>query len=289
MAKIFDALYKTATDETIVNLTSLKPKKYREKYRGNLYCSTPNCSARITYVMRAGNKNHFRTWRGTIHSKDCEYYSEKITERIGTRTSYVDYIYLSDDQMSRSMKEAYLQELMTPEEKELAKQKLKNPRKRTGTLEGNEQISFELTTDPEHKDKSQAGQKARLYRRNVDALTSRDIGLTRTVIGEYVEADLSTERPLVRIKKNGVYANVLFEEAFFAENSAGLERLINISKYADIYILPMIIVIGEVRQNLVLNEYEIALFEYKALRVDGKSLDSLAVGETIQEWSFYTE
>lgn len=286
MAKIFDALYKTATDETIVNLTSLTPKKYREKYRGNLYCSTPNCSAMITYVMRAGNKNHFRTWRGTIHSKDCEYYSEKTTGIIGTRTSHVDYIYLSDDQMSRSMKEAYLQELMTPEEKELAKQKLKNPRKRTGTLEGNEQISFELTTDPEHKDKSQAGQKARLYRRNVDALTTRDIGLTRTVIGEYVEADFSTERPLVRIKKNGIYANILIEEAFFAENPLGRGRLSSITRYTEIFASPLIVAVGEIRQSLVLEEFELALFDYKAFRVDGKSLDSLAVGEAMQQWSF---
>lgn len=58
MAKIYNALYKTAINDTIVNLTSLTPKDYREKYRGDLYCSTPNCPVRITYVMRAGNKNH---------------------------------------------------------------------------------------------------------------------------------------------------------------------------------------------------------------------------------------
>ncbi|ANU21414.1 hypothetical protein BBI15_15120 [Planococcus plakortidis] len=286
MAKIYDALYKTAINETIVNLTSLTPKDYREKYRGNLYCSTPNCSAMITYVMRAGNKNHFRTWRGTLHSKDCEYYSEKIAGRIGIRASFVDYIYLSGDQMSRSMKEAYLQELMTPEEKVLAKQKVKNPRKRTGTLEGNEQISFELTTDPEHKDKSQSGQKARLYRRDVNALTTRDIGLTRTVIGEYVEADFSNERPVVRIKKQDVYANILFEEAFFAENIAGRDRLSTISKYFDIYTSLIIVAVGEIRQSSVLEEFEIVLFDYKAFRVNGRSLDSLAVGETIQQWIF---
>ena len=286
MAKIHDALYKTAIDEAIINLTSLTPKDYHEKYRGNLYCSTANCSAMITYVMRAGNKNHFRTWRGMTHSKNCDYYSEKIAERIGTRTSFVDYIYLNDDQMSRSMKEAYLQELMTPEEKSLAKQKVKISQKRTSSLEENEQISFELTTYPEYKNKTLSEQKARLYKRDVDALTSRDLGLTRTVIGEYVEADFSTERPVVRIKKKGVFANILFEEAFFAENLTGRERLSTISRYADIYTSPIIVAVGEIRKTSVLAEFEIALFDYKAFRVNGRSLDSLDVGEVIQQWNF---
>lgn len=286
MAKIYDALYKTASDETIINLSSLTPKDYREKYRGSLFCSTADCPAMITYVTRTGNKSHFRTWRGMIHSKNCDYHSDKIAERIGTKSTFVDFVYLNDDQMSRSIKEAYLQELMTSEEKILAKQKVKTSQKRTNSLEENEQISFELTTDPEYKDKTLSERKARLYKRNVDALSNRDLGWTRTVIGEYVDADFSIERPILRLKKNGVYANILFEEAFFAENLASRERLSFITRYTDIYPSPIIIAVGEIRQNTILEELEIALFDYKAFRIDGKSLDSLAVGETLQQWSF---
>lgn len=286
MAKIYDALYKTASDETIVNLSSLTPKDYREKYRGNLYCSTADCPAMITYVTRAGNKSHFRTWRGMTHSKNCDYHSDKITERIGTRSNFVDFVYLNDDQMSRSMKEAYLQELMTPEEKYLAKQKVRASQKRKNSPEKSEQISFGLTTDPGYKDKILSDKKARLYKRDVDALNSRDLGWTRTVIGEYVEVDFSNERPILRFKKNSVSANILFEEAFFAGNLASRERLSFISRYIETYPYPIIIAVGEIRQNTILEEFEIALFDYKAFRIDGKSLDSLAVGETIQRWNF---
>ena len=286
MAKIYDALYKTASDETIVNLSGLTPKDYREKYRGNLYCSTADCPAMITYVTRAGNKSHFRTWRGMTHSKNCDYHSDKIAERISTKSNSVDFVYLNNDQMARSMKEAFLQELMTPEEKSLAKHKVKTSRKRTNGLEVNEQISFGLTTDPEYKDKTLSDKKVRLYKRNVDALSNRDLGWTRTVIGEYVEADFSIERPILRLKKNSVYANVLFEEAFFAENLASRERLSFISRYIETYPYPIIIAVGEIRKNTILEEFEIALFDYKAFRIDGKSLDSLAVGEVIQQWSF---
>lgn len=286
MAKIDDALYRTAFDETMINLNSLTPKDYREKYRGKLYCLTADCPAMITYVTRAGNKSHFRTWRGMTHSKNCDYHSDKIAERIGAKSTFVDFVYLNDNQMSRSMKEAYLQELMTPEEKSLARQKVKTSQKRTNSPEENEQISFGLTTDPEYKAKTLSDKKVRLYKRDVDALSNRDLGWTRTVIGEYVDADFSIERPILRLEKNNVYTNILFEEAFFAGNLANKERLSFISRYIDIYPSPIIIAVGEIRQNTILEEFEIALFDYKAFRIDGKSLDSLAVGEAILQWNF---
>lgn len=286
MAKIHDALYRAADAEFTISLRNITPKEYWEKYRGKLYCSTSDCSAMITYVMRTGNKSHFRTWRGTKHIENCDYYSEKLVERIGTRTTSVDFIFLDDDQMSRSMKEAYLQEVMTEEEKDLMKKKVAISHKRTTTLEKDDQISFELTTDPVYKNNNLSEKKARLYKRNVDAITNRDVGWTRTIIGEYVGADFSTGRPIVRIKKNEVYANILFEEAFFSENLAARERLSTIRRYADLYDSPIIVVVGEIRQNSVTNEFEIALFEYKAFRMDGRSLDAIAVGETIQQWEF---
>ena len=77
MVSIYEALYKEEISHELIDIKDLNPVTYNEKYKGNLYCTTKHCSAKLSYVSRNGISDHFRTWRESPHIETCLYYFEK--------------------------------------------------------------------------------------------------------------------------------------------------------------------------------------------------------------------
>ena len=289
MAKIFYALYKTSEEERSINLNELTQKNYREKYRGRLHCATAGCPAKISYANCTGKQSYLKTWRGMEHAPHCIHDSTRIFERASTSGTVTRYAPLSITQMSKSMKEAYLREKMSDEERELLLDQSRintGQKKRSKTTQRNLQLSLTLAIDPADKEIMDLEAKARLLKRTIDSLTWKDLTQSRTVIGEFEEADFSTERPVIRVKKNGIYANLLFEEAFFSESSSIRERLPLVLQYVKMYDAPIVVVVGQVRENKKVGEFEVAVFDPIAFSIDGQTLDMLAVERSVQQLSF---
>lgn len=225
MATIYNAVYRSDGKEEIINFQTINSENYYKKYRNKLFCSEPNCFAKISYVAMAGNnkRSYLRKWKNSPHSENCLHYTEEIKSgprkrSIGTTTAIA-----SEEQISKSLKEAFLLELMTEEEREKRREEDRRKRdKRTRRIGGNqktEQLSLtELITNPEESTTASSDTKGgRLLKRNIDALKEKDIGRTRTVIGLFLELLHTKERTIIRVEKNGSYLDMKFEEAFFAK------------------------------------------------------------------------
>ncbi|MBT2584222.1 hypothetical protein [Planococcus sp. ISL-109] len=289
MAKIFDVIYRRTEEEPeVISLGDITPKNYRNKYRGNLFCSTPNCTAMISFVARSGKKSYLRAWRGHQHEEHCTYYKDKVTGSTSVPTSGDFFAPLSEKHMLKSLKDAFTQETMTDEQREEERQKneSRNRKRQTQATKKSEQESFDFIIDPADAEKVKAGVQSRLWKRTVDALTSRDIGKTRTIIGEFVEADLTSSRPKIRIHRNEVYGNLLFEEAFFSESEELRNQLALVAQYAKDFEPPLLVVVGQVRAPNKNEEFEIALFNPTAFLVQGRSLNALAIAYSTKQLSF---
>lgn len=55
MATIYTAIYRSDGKEEIIDLVTINSKNYYKKYRNKLFCSEPECFAKISYVAMAGN------------------------------------------------------------------------------------------------------------------------------------------------------------------------------------------------------------------------------------------
>lgn len=70
------ALFVTPDTSSIIFPQDISSRKeYREKYIGNLYCPTPECTAQLDYVELpfVGHEKIFRTHKGSEHNPNCPY------------------------------------------------------------------------------------------------------------------------------------------------------------------------------------------------------------------------
>ncbi|MFP3344516.1 hypothetical protein R0J87_18735, partial [Halomonas sp. SIMBA_159] len=103
---------------------------------------------------------------------------------------------------------------------------------------------------------------------------------------EFVDDDLSSSRPKIRIHRNEVYGNLVFEEAFFSESEELRSQLALVAQYAEDVEPPLLVVVGQVRAPNENEEFEIALFNPTAFLVQGRSLNVLAIAYSTKQLSF---
>lgn len=275
MAKIFETIYRTTEQELPISLNNLTSKNYRNKYKGYLFCSTENCSSMISYVSLTGNKSYLRTWRNNVHAKHCIHHSEKILEKKGKSSSGVVFGLITEEQMTRSLREAFAMEILTDEERELRRienlLKTRSPKKKQ-VSRNSEQLTIALAVDPLDIDKATKDVKGRLLKRDADALSIKDINQTRTVIGIFEEGEYSSSRPIIRVQKNDVFVNFLFEEAFFSETEEYRRMLPLVSQYAKENGTTIIIVTGRVKESEETGEFEVAVFDRRGLSIQVNTL-----------------
>ena len=74
--RILHGRYVAEGTEQVVHLSDMNRQKYRNQFKGKLYCPTEGCTALLSYS--AGKKVYFKTWRLCHHSVDCMYHGKQV-------------------------------------------------------------------------------------------------------------------------------------------------------------------------------------------------------------------
>lgn len=293
MPAIYNAIYRNNSKEEIVNLFAINPKSYYEKYKNKLFCSEPNCYAKLSYVAMAGNsrRSYLRKWRNSAHTENCLHYAEEVKNEFRKRVSGTTTVIASEEQISRSLKRALEWELMSEEAREKRKEedrrKRDNQVRRTSGNNKSEQLSIELITNPEDaKTVSTEAKGGKLLTRNIDALKSSDLWKTRTVIGSFSRLEHSKERTIIKVVRNEVVLDIQFEEAFFAEAPEYKEMFHLIERFSKENEQTIILATGEVRRDENKNRFSLSVFDKVGLSIHGKRLVDLAREYSLGHFDF---
>jgi hypothetical protein len=289
LVSIYEALYKEEISHELIDIKDLNPVTYNEKYKGNLYCTTKHCSAKLSYVSRNGISDHFRTWRESPHIETCLYYFEKNKSRGGRRTEGLISSTASDERIKRSLREAFALEMMSDEQKQ---KRLERDRERRRAKRDREKIrgtkdlkpEQRIVSNPQEIDETTSNDSFRLFKKNADNLQGTDIGQTRTVTGKFKKVGINNiTNVVVQIEKNTINVDIKFEEAFFAVN----DRYIGLFPYLDRYHRDNAGMIfsatGEVRYSEITERYEIVVYTSVGFLIHGKSLESIAADYAIRD------
>ncbi|MEB9368437.1 hypothetical protein [Bacillus cereus] len=289
MAGIYEAIYKGEDGEELIDIDSVTPTNYLEKYRENLYCTTTNCSAQLAYVHKDNDSNHFRTWRDSKHIETCLFYFKKIATRERNRTDGQVNGIASDEKIKQSLKDAFLLEMMSEEQKkkqrerERARRQRKRERDRTpGGIE--KKPAQKIVSNPDEINGTLESNGTRLYKRSADALKEKDLGNTRTVTGQLKKVWInSIENVVVEVEKNKVQVDIKFEEAFFAANQNYKGMFHYLERYLNEYQNLSFSATGEVRFSKTNNRYEIVVFNGIGFLIHGKTLSAIAVEYSLKD------
>ncbi|PAD25237.1 hypothetical protein CHH62_13190 [Niallia circulans] len=289
MVSIYEAYYRDNDKQELVDINNITVDDYNNKYKGHLFCTTTNCTAKLSYVTRDNNANHFRTWRESPHIESCIYFFEKTKSREGRRTEGEVTGTASDERIKRSLREAFALEMLSEAERnkrlerDREKRRIRRERER---IRGARDISpvHRIVTNPDEINETTLSDGFRLFKKNADALQERDIGQTRTVTGilKNVVINNSTNCT-VDIEKNNIKVSIKFEEAFFAANNRFIGMFHYIERYFNENNGLLFSATGEVRYNQKSNQYEIVVFNSIGFLVHGKSLESIAAEYSIMD------
>ncbi|RNF38866.1 hypothetical protein [Planococcus salinus] len=293
MATIYNAIYRSNNREEIIDIFAINPKNYSEKYRNKLFCSEPNCFAKLCYVVMPGNskRSYLRKWRNSPHNENCFHYTEEVKNGVRKHSSRTKTVMASEEQISRSLKRALELELMSEEEREKRREedrrKRENGIRRNSGNNSSEQLSMELVTNPEELAAASDETKgSRLLTRNIDALKNGDVGKTRTVIGSFLELEHTKERMIVRVVRNSSFLDIKFEEAFFVAAPEYSDIFHLIERFAKENKQTIILATGEVRRSEDKNEFSVSVFDKAGLSVHGKRLVDLAREYSLGHFNF---
>lgn len=91
----------------VIYCNELTKEKYKDKYRGKLFCIN-GCKARISFVERTDGVKFFKTWKNEneLHDKDCSHYKE-IESIESKKRGKEKSILLSEDEIEKRFSERY--------------------------------------------------------------------------------------------------------------------------------------------------------------------------------------
>ncbi|UZJ78763.1 hypothetical protein [Fictibacillus sp. KU28468] len=287
MARIIEAIYKDENRDQLISISDITSGDYSEKFKGKLFCTTPNCSAQLSFVALPGNRSHFRTWRESPHTEQCLYYFVKTRERATNgRNGYEDGT-VSQEQITRSLREAFELENMSDIERNKKQEKERNARKPKNraktTKGGNDSPAQRIVSDPNKINENMKNTGTRLYKRDVDALKDTDIGQTRTVTGKAKDIEFKDSYAAVIVEKNGVTVPVKFEEAFFSLNPQYQGLFHNIERFMKENDEVILNATGEVRKNKKSEEFEVIVFNGLGFLIHNRTLQTLAAEFAIRD------
>jgi len=288
LVSIYEALYKEEDRQELININNLNPVTYNEKYKGNLYCTITNCTAKLSFVSRNGISNHFRTWRESPHIETCLYYFEKTKSREGRRTEGRVTGYASDERIKKSLREAFVLEMMSEEQrrKRLERDRERRRKREREKIRGTKDITPEhrIASNPEEIDETTVTDSFRLFKKSADMLKETDLDHTRTVTGKLKKVEINNpENVVIQVEKNNVDVDIKFEEVFFAVNNhyKGLFRFLDRFFRENINLI--FSATGEVRYSKITERYEIMVYTSVGFLVHGKTLESIAAEYTIRD------
>lgn len=218
--RILSAIYVTsAGDKQELSLHEVTSKIYENKLKGNLYCPTAQCPARISYS--GGRKAHFRTWRMDKHARGCSFYFDRNPVNTGIVSAETINLQIPHSQRQNALREAFKIMNLTPEELEAIRKKdsaqpRDRKRKITKTQERITSMQMVLFDGDEYGEQL-IKPRTNIYKRLVDDIRESDIGKTRLImgyVGELIDEKQATE---IKVTHNKEEITVVFEEAFVRE------------------------------------------------------------------------
>ena len=230
-------LFRYGDFSEIITLESIEQHRDYILLLEHLYCATPNCRCKMTYIPEGKRAAHFKKWIGGQHqhSRECPYYYEPEVDdrpkRVGAR-----FAHLNDKHIIGVLKNAFNKFLEIEEERQLrlAKGRTRARRQRFSILKREElfPISFfanKLTTG-NTRSRFIERDKTPYVRTRGSILDFRngDIGETQATAG-YFKGIVYEENTIEIIitDKQKQYAFYLFlEEVFFANSGVGTRRML---------------------------------------------------------------
>nr|WP_278430426.1 hypothetical protein [Brevibacillus laterosporus] len=277
---IISALYRDKGIEKELLPNQIELESYEKFYKGNLYCTTNQCNARLVYVYKVGTTGFLRTWQFDNHIDDCIYKFERIAGRKGINVEYTLNVELSEERKNRSLKEAFKQALLTEEEREQIRIKRKNKRKNptTDKTELGPKITLVRNDGISEDEAKTEGVRGRnLLKREAHALKESDVGQLRTLFGNIKGLEYSSSGAMITIENKNKFVYVKFEEAFIANSPNDLGLFHFIERYCkEIKHKALFVGIGQVQESKDGKAYDFIVFHGNEFTVHGMSLRTLA-------------
>jgi hypothetical protein len=274
------AMFKTDLEVKELNTSDIDIKLYNTKLKGNLYCTTSNCKARLVFVKGNKKSSYFKTHPFENHSSDCIYRFDRVAGRTGISTEQTINVTLSKERKSRALKEAFLQSKLTEKELENIRESRRARRgKRAQTTGKKPGTAINIVTNPDEDTISETSTGKRgpnILKRSTDTITESDINKHRLLTGSIKRFSSSKTNVSIELigKNNKVF--IKFEEAFFANspNYSGLFHLIDrlMKDYPNVIFTGL----GEVRRAKSEDAYELVIYNGEDFSLQGRSLISIS-------------
>ncbi|OAT74640.1 hypothetical protein [Parageobacillus thermoglucosidasius] len=276
---ITSALYKKDGEVRELRVSEIDSESYNKYYKGHLFCTTPNCEARLEFVYSTSRPSYFRTWKHDNHIDNCIYQFERIEGRIGINTQSIIDVEISHERKRRALKEAYRLSKMTEEELEQRRKKRNLNRKKTKTVgkKKREALNIVLNKNNNESGLESGGRRGpNLLKRNADALNDSDVGKVRVLIGFIKDVQYTESSAIIKVQRKNKMVDVKFEEAFFA-NSPDYQGLFHyIRKYINEQNKVVFTGVGEVRKAKNGDNYEFVVYKGDEFTIENMSLLMLA-------------
>lgn len=282
MASVEKVIYRNGDEEFFVTVYS-----YEEKYKEFLFCTSPNCNARMSHVyINSSGYAIFRNRMYTEHSLECQYYTETREGKRGTRREGQVFSGLSREQKKNSLKRAIDLLLMTDEEKEA--QRIKRREQGTKRKIKKEEIK-DTVTKPEvkivlnknDKDASKVDNsiKARLKpSKSCDRINDKDVGTSKTVYGFLESINYDQHTAIVTIQVNSLSFDFKFEEAFSNNSPGALGYFHYMERYIKEYENVPFSALGDIRKRNKNDRFESAVLDAESITITENKISLLTLG-----------
>lgn len=282
LMRILNAIYLAENGtKTTIELRDVTFSLYEDKLKGNMFCHSENCPARISFS--SGRKAHFRTWRMDKHANDCIYQFDRIPVLKGRSSTESINVEIPFSRRQNALQEAFRIMNLSDEEKEesLGRQSPLRPREKERAIAGTKRSATGIQMvlfEGEKYDEELIKRQSYILKRTVDEIKSQDIGTIRLIMGQVIGVKEEGQTAEITIENNDMKLSIVFEEAFTADrlNSSylnkfwAIERLLNDSK------IVLFAGIGDVRKKTDRSRIELVIYRGDDFRVNNKDMSVLA-------------
>ena len=263
-----------------INLKDVTTSMYEHKLKGNLYCPSRECSARISYS--GGKKAHFKTWRMDEHSEECIFSFDRIAISTGVNTLNIINVEIPYSRRQNALHEAFRIMNLTREEKTEQRNKSNTQtrnKERAVTKIKKDVSSLQMVLfEGEAYDDELNSRRSYIYKRPVDEITNSDIGKIRLVMGYVAYVKKINDVAEIIVENNNHSISVVFEEAFEAErlNSSYLKKFWSLERLMKASGNVQFTGIGDVRKNSATGRLELVIYLGSDFKVNNRDMSSLA-------------
>lgn len=273
---ILSAVYIKGDERKEYKIKEINSAINNNKLRGFLFCPTPNCESRVMYY--ATKSPFIKTWPLDNHIENCLHGFDRAKERTGIDSTRFIEVELSAERKKRALKEAYLQYLMTEEEKEMKKEKRKDRKNNPITVIKETRPSTRLVLNNNGtKDEGTIGLKGQnLPKRTVDMLKDIDKNKPRLIMAIIKSVELIDNVAVITVNENNIEIEIVFEEAFRANSPGYLGLFHLIKRYISNEKTVVFTGIGEIRSAKNGKSFELSVFYGEDFAINNMDLLMLA-------------